>query len=146
LEKEAMAVSFDPKSFDNRGGKIMLQTVEQSSAQRELERFFVVAEAYRRETGKQAFMPACPVDTEWHNLLEQPREYQTFCRNAVGHDIRHEPARGEGEIGWTGTYERLFGQLPDVWFRDTRGILDKARRQKYLDTGVFYASWDCTPY
>ena len=112
----------------------------------ELNRFLVVAQAHRRETGRPAFMPACPVDTEWHRQLEQPEEYQTLCHNTVGQDVRHEPAKGEGNIDWTGTYERLYGPLPEVWFRDTHGILNRRRWQDYLDTGVFYASWDCTPY
>jgi len=124
----------------------MIQTVERSSLSVELGRFLVVAQTHKQETGGQAFMPACPVDTEWHRLLEQPDEYNEFCHDVVGHAIRHEPVQGEGEIDWTGTYEKLYGPLPEVWFRDTRGILNKSRRQTYLDIGVFYASWDCTPY
>lgn len=123
----------------------MIQTAERSSLPRELECFLAVAQTHKRETGKPAFMPACPVDTEWHRLLELPDEYSEFCRNTVGHDVRHEPAQGEGEIDWAGTYEKLYGLLPEVWFQDTRGVLNKSRRQTYLDTGVFYASWDCTP-
>lgn len=124
----------------------MIQVANRSFPSRELERFLAVAQTHQHETGKQAFMPACPVDTEWHRRLEQPKEYMVFCHNAVGPDIRHEPAQGEGEIDWTGTYEKLYGPLPEIWFRNTNGILDRTRRQKYLDTGVFYASWDCTPY
>jgi hypothetical protein len=116
-----------------------------SSLSRELGRFLVVAQAHKRETGKQAFMPACPVDTEWHRLLEQPDEYNEFCQNTVGHTIRHEHAQGKGEVDWTRTYEKLYGSLPEVWFRDTRDALNRSQRQTYLDTGVFYASWDCTP-
>ena len=124
----------------------MIQTAERSSLSGELERFLAVAQMHKQETGKQAFMPACPVDTEWHRFLERPDEYNEFCRDAVGHNVRHESAQGEGEIGWTGTYEKLYGPLPEVWFRDTRGVLNRFRRQTYLDTGVFYASWDCIPY
>jgi len=124
----------------------MIRVADRSSPLRELERFIVVAQTHRRDTGRQAFMPACPIDTEWHRLLEQPEEYRIFCRNAVGQDVRHVPAKGEGEIDWTGTYEKLYGSLPEIWFCNTRGILDKSRRRKYLDTGVFYASWDCSPY
>ena len=124
----------------------MIQVAERSPISGELERFFVVAQIHQRETGRQAFMPVCPVDTEWHHMLKQSEEYQRFCQNAMEKDIRHEPARGDGEIDWTGTYEKLFGHLPEVWFRGTDGILDRSRRQRYIETGVFYASWDCTPY
>ena len=123
----------------------MIQMTERGSLSGELGRFLVVAQMHKRETGKQAFMPACPVDTEWHRLLEQSDEYDQFCHNVVGRSIRHDPAQGEGEIDWTGTYEKLFGPLSEVWFRDTRGVLNRSRRQTYHDTRVFYASWDCTP-
>ena len=116
------------------------------SPSEELGRFLTVAQAYRQETGKQAFMPACPVDTEWHRLLSRPEEYQAFCHRTVGHDIRHEPAKGEGEVEWKGTYERMFGPLPSVWFRDPQGVLDELRHREYVDRGVFRAAWDCTPY
>ncbi len=90
-------------------------------------------------------MPACPVDTEWHHQIKQPKQYRALCRRVVGCEVRHEPAKGKGRINWSKTYEKLFGQLPAVWFRDTNRILDQARRQKYLQTGIFEASWDCTP-
>lgn len=124
----------------------MFEAVNKSSASRELERFLIMAEVYRSETGRQAFMPACPVDTAWHRLLEQPEQYKLFCHNMVGRDILHEPAKGEGEIQWTETYEKLYGPLPATWFRNTKGILNISQRQKYLETGIFYAAWDCVPY
>jgi len=124
----------------------MRQTVDRNTSSKELERFLMVAEAYRHESGRRAFMPACPVDTEWHRILKQPDDYRKFCHAAVARDVLHEPSQGEGEIGWLGTYERLYGRLPEIWFRSTDGILDMSRRQKYLDTGVFYASWECNPY
>lgn len=74
----------------------MIQVTDCNSLSRELERFLVVAQTHQRETDRQAFMPACPVDTEWHRLLERPEEYQVFCRNAVGHDIRHGTRTGRG--------------------------------------------------
>lgn len=123
----------------------MIQTAEVSFLSVELGRFLTVAQMHKQETGRQAFMPACPVDTEWHSLLEQPDKYNEFCCDTVGHTVRHEPAQGEGEIDWTGIYENLYGPLPETWFRDTRGNLNRSRRQTYLDTGVFYASWDCSP-
>ena len=124
----------------------MIQTAERRSPSSELRRFFVVAQVYQQKTGKQAFMPACPVDTEWHHQLDSAEEYQRMCHDVVGRYVHHQPAQGEGEIGWLGMYEKFYGGLPEVWFRDTNGVLDKTRREKYLEAGVFYASWDCTPY
>ncbi len=124
----------------------MSQTVEVNPLQRELSKFLVVAEVFKANTGKQAFMPACPVDTEWHQFLEHPDNYNTFCHEVVGREVRHEPAKGEGEVEWTGTYEAMFGPLPEVWFRDTNGVLNQANRRRYLEEGTFYAAWDCTPY
>ncbi len=124
----------------------MSQMGNGSTALRELQRFLKVAESYQDETGKQAFMPACPVDTQWHQLLNsKPSEYGDFCQNAVGRDIRHMPAKGKGNIQWTRTYERLYGPLPEIWFSDIDGSLDVASQKKYINTGVFYASWDCVP-
>lgn len=123
----------------------MIQTAEENSLSGELKRFLIVAHMHKQETGQQAFMPVCLVDAEWHRLLEQPDDYNEFCHNAEGQDVRHEPAKGRGEISWTRTYEKLYGLLPEVWFQDMGGTLNMSRRQTYLDTGVFYASWDCTP-
>jgi hypothetical protein len=124
----------------------VVQTVESGSSQVELGRFFAVAQTYHQETGEQAFMPACPVDSEWHRLLSAPDEYRAFCHDALGRDIPHQPVKGEGELAWSKTYEKLYGSLPEVWFRDSFGVINTVRRQKYLETGVFYASWDCSPY
>lgn len=119
---------------------------QHSSSDEELKRFLVVAKKYQQETGKRAFMPACPVDKAWHNMLELPAQYSHFCQQSVGGDVLHETAMGEGEIGWTKVYEELYGPLPEIWFQDINGVLEKEHRQVYLDEGVFRASWDCTPY
>ena len=95
----------------------MIQTTERGSSQVELGRFFTAAQMCQQETGEQAFMPACPVDTEWHQLLNSPDEYRAFCHDVLGRDILHEPAQGEGKIGWAETYEKLYGPLPEVWFQ-----------------------------
>ncbi len=111
----------------------------------ELERFLVVAEQYHRETGQQAVMPACPVDSEWHRLIGLPDEYQALCLRAVNRDVKHLPMKGTGEIAWTPVYEQLFGRLPEVWFQGPDGTLNEASWLRYLQTGRFYASWDCVP-
>ncbi|OGI95461.1 hypothetical protein A2917_02790 [Candidatus Nomurabacteria bacterium RIFCSPLOWO2_01_FULL_42_17] len=123
----------------------MSTKIKQVSLGRELQRFFQVAQIHR-ETGRRTFMPACPVDTEWHRRLKNPKRYKGFCRSAVGHEVGHRPVKGEGKIDWTKTYEKLFGKLPEVWFQDTNRILNQQSRLKYLQTGVFHASWDCDPF
>jgi hypothetical protein len=124
----------------------MNMLAQHNALSRELERFFVVSKMYREEAGGQAFMPACPVDTEWHRMLDSPKEYKVFCQKVLGREVLHKAAKGEGEIGWSGIYERQYGPIPEVWFRDITGTLRKTQRRKYLEKGVFYASWDCTPY
>lgn len=120
--------------------------LDETVAIKELERFFVVADVFHQETGKRAFMPACPVDSEWHALLDSPEEYSDLCTDTVGREIKHQPAKGEGQIEWAALYEKLYGPLPDIWFRDANGNLNQSQLQEYIETGIFYASWDCTPY
>lgn len=122
-----------------------MDITRKATSQEELKRFLVVAKQLQ-ETGQQALMPACPVDQAWHDLLESPDEYKHFCHQVVGGDVLHEPCKGEGELGWTKVYEDLYGHLPEVWFQDSNGVLNERCRQEYLETGVFRASWDCTPY
>lgn len=121
-------------------------TAEHSTVMQELERFLIVAEAHQGETGQPAFMPACPIDGEWHRLLEDPDAYRGFCHSTVGHDVPHRSIKGEGVLVWSAVYEKLYGKLPEIWFCDAEGNLNQTTRQQYLDTGVFRASWDCGPY
>ncbi len=123
----------------------MTQSIPTSLANEELARFFVVAQSFRQHGDEQAFMPACPVDTEWHRLLKSPGEYRRFCDAVLGHSVRHDLAQGEGKINWAETYRQLYGHLPEIWFQDTAGVVDVMRQRTYREMGVFYASWDCTP-
>ena len=113
-------------------------------ARRELGRFFQVAAALRKE-GVATHMPACYVDTAWHELLAKKREYKRFCANAVGQTVSHLPTKGEGVLEWVPTYEARFGNLPSIWFTDTQGNLDEKAYERYLEDRQFKASWDCDP-
>lgn len=124
----------------------MTDTESKNLPLRELGRFLMVAKTYQEENKGQVLMPACPVDTQWHELLDDNDEHKQFCHELIGHDIEHRPISGEGEIDWTGTYERLFGPLPKIWFKDSDGNLNDLRWKDYQETGIFRASWECEPY
>jgi len=113
----------------------------------ELGRFFITAKRYTERTGKPAFMPVCVLDEVWHELLTHPDEYSAFCKNVLGGGapLGHFSLKGEGPIEWVSDYEKAFGQLPPIWFFGVDGNQDTRAYESYHETGVFYASWDCTP-
>ncbi|MEZ4888025.1 MAG: hypothetical protein R3E32_25080 [Chitinophagales bacterium] len=115
-------------------------------ATQELEKFFQVAVVYQKKTNKPARMMSCIVDEAWHQILKDELGYQNFCNNVVGQVLPHNQVKGFGVIGWTSIYEDMFGQLPEIWFRNSDGDLDSNTYQKYLKTGIIEAAWDCTPY
>lgn len=121
-------------------------TPEVTDVAQELRRFLVVAAEYKKTTGEQAFMPACPVDQYWHELVEQPLLYARLCEDVVGGHIAHTPITGAGEIPWAEIYENHFGELSTIWFQDLEGSLNTPDLEHYKNTGVFRASWDCSPY
>lgn len=127
-------------------GRQRMLIVDESNAARELERFFVVAEMYSKAEKESAMMPVCLVDEVWHALLEDKDNYKAFCDNAVGTDVLHVEARGHGVLEWVNTYETLYGSLSEVWFCDNENKVNEVWRNEYLDTGLYYASWDCSPY
>lgn len=116
-------------------------------ATQELEKFFQMAVVYQKETNKPSRMLDCVVDEAWHQILKDELGYQLFCNNAVGQIITHDTdtVRDFGVIPWVPTYEKMFGQLPKIWFKNNEGILDSDTYQSYLKTGIVEASWICNP-
>ena len=125
----------------------------------ELSRFFQVAKAEAEAGRSDCFMPDCPVDEYWHELLESPEEYHAFCMNAVGVHVEHindheryPQYQGYGTLTWVPTYEKLFGKLPAVWFANSAGSInweEYAPYSKQPDESLGLnpkASWKCNPY
>ncbi|MGH8887303.1 MAG: hypothetical protein ACRDYX_19485 [Egibacteraceae bacterium] len=110
-------------------------------AQEELEKLFRLAAAGVTDLT----MPSKAIDDVWHALLTERDAYERFSMAACGRVIAHRPNEGEGSVAWTREYESRFGMLDPIWFTDQSGVLDRAAYERYLDTGRFKASWDCSP-
>lgn len=109
-------------------------------AVRELGRFF------RLDQGRMLPMPIGAVDEVWHELVERPDSYASFCHGQVGHHVEHSSeCVGEGAISWKEEYEKAHGEIPEIWFRDANGNLDEESRDRYLKTGIWKACWECGP-
>ncbi|WP_149184081.1 hypothetical protein [Streptomyces sp. TRM49041] len=111
----------------------------------ELGRFFTVTARRFRDGDRrpmEMFSPA--IDAEWHELLTSP-EYADFCTETAGMPLGHAPFIGVGEISWVQAYEEMFGSLPEIWFTDKDGQVDREALNRYRDTGVVVAEWDCGP-
>jgi hypothetical protein len=69
-------------------------------------------------------VPSQEVDDVWHAFLLFTREYEAFCREAIGFFVHHSPTKS----GLTGTkcsrlteaYERVFGAAPSQTGLDAR--------------------------
>ena len=120
---------------------------ESGAALEELGKFFATAKRYTERTGEPAFMPVCVVDEVWHDLLNRPDEYLTFCNEVLGQGqtIGHLAIKGAGPVEWVSDYEETFGKLPSIWVLRTDDEQDAQAYERYRETGVLYASWDCTP-
>ncbi|MCY9784142.1 hypothetical protein KIK06_09575 [Nocardiopsis sp. EMB25] len=114
--------------------------VTPEAARTELARFFTIAETAERAPE----MFSAYIDAEWHRLLGTP-EYETLCRQAVGHGVGHRPDAGSGTPSWIAAYHERFGRLPAVWFAAADGSVDTALRRDYLNGVPFVTAWDCTP-
>lgn len=115
-----------------------------STEQAELGRFLTIA-GRRFAAGQPApemFSPA--VDAAWHELLDSPG-YPAFCAEHAGRSIGHAPGSGAGPVSWVRDYEALFGVLPELWFTDRDGRVDREGVARYRETGVVVAEWDCSP-
>jgi hypothetical protein len=85
------------------------------------------------------------IDAEWHRLLDDPDTYEAFCAAHDAQPLGHAETVGHGEIRWISDYCREFGDLPPVWFANSRGVVDQASYDRYRRTGAVIASWDCSP-
>ncbi|EOO08755.1 hypothetical protein [Bacillus cereus] len=90
-------------------------------------------------------MPSRFIDVIWHDMLENPEEYEAFSNKFAGMVVGHEPIVGEGKIEWVTNYEKRFGKLNSTWFMDQNGRFNKKAYEEYQKTGVWRASWDCGP-
>jgi hypothetical protein len=107
----------------------------------ELGKFFQLAAS----GAENLTMPSEVIDQEWHNLIEDKEAYEQFCIKKCGTVIEHKPCLGDGLVEWTPVYEARFGKLPQTWFIDKQGIFDEQAYKGYLETGKWYAGWDCSP-
>ncbi|MCG7523555.1 hypothetical protein MHW47_03720 [Streptomyces sp. OfavH-34-F] len=115
-----------------------------SNEHRELGRFLAVA-GKRFAAGHgpaEMFSPA--VDAAWHRMLGTP-EYAAFSAEHAGSVLGHRAVNGFGPIGWVATYEEAYGPLPEIWFTDADGVVDRTAFARYEETGTVVAEWDCGP-
>ena len=112
----------------------------------ELKKFFIVALA-RQQRGEKTGMPSCYLDTFWHRIAENPKQYEQFCLEFVGTHalVDHLPYNGEGILEWVPEYEAQFGLLPSIWFTDLDGKVNVPMYDEYMETGTVRASWNCGP-
>ncbi|MEF8727522.1 MAG: hypothetical protein V5B34_04845 [Accumulibacter sp.] len=115
----------------------------ETAAKQELHKFFSLIPDVT-DLGSMK-MPSCVVDDEWHELMRNEQDYILFCSESAGSYIGHAPGNGQSEIEWVGAYEKRYGKLPHIWFTQKNGFFDENGYQKYQDTGVMIASWDCGP-
>ncbi|MCZ1009807.1 hypothetical protein [Streptomyces lydicus] len=110
----------------------------------ELGKFFEVSarEAEAGHTAPEMFSGA--VDAEWHRLLGTP-PYAAFSIQHAGQVVRHVGGYGRGRVSWIPTYEDMFGPLPDTWFTDADGTVDREAMDRYRATGEVWAEWNCSP-
>ncbi len=115
----------------------------QSVATRELGRFFEVA---RARGDSVTVMPACPVDTLWHEFRTQGEEFSTFCLQHADGEVAHREATGFGTIEWVNLYHSMFGEsLPPIWFFTPDGQRFDSDAWEAYHSGELRLSWDCTP-
>ncbi|GAA2433184.1 hypothetical protein GCM10010433_37280 [Streptomyces pulveraceus] len=111
---------------------------------RELGRFLAIA-GQRFACGEgPAEMFSRAVDAAWHQMLATPG-YAAFSTGHAGAVLGHREMRGTGLIGWVAAYEEAYGQLPEIWFTDDKGVLDENALDQYRETGRVVAEWDCGP-
>lgn len=122
---------------------MLKEQVSYEEGQKELEKFFSLLNVQGENKNKN--MPRCFVDTVWHKKLENSKEYEEFCNNTVGSNVKHQKNSGFGEIEWFEEYEEKFGKLSPAWFANEKGEVDLEIFQKYIDTGDVKLEWDCNP-
>ncbi|NEE29424.1 hypothetical protein G3M53_28750 [Streptomyces sp. SID7982] len=115
-----------------------------STATTELRRFLTIT-GQRFRAGQSApemFSPA--VDAAWHALLGTP-DYEALCLESAGQPIRHVENSGYGPVPWVAAYEEAYGPLPEIWFTDADGTVDRSAVARYRESGTVVAEWDCGP-
>lgn len=130
------------------------QDTHHAAAAEELARFFQLHVALDRPIE----MWSERIDRHWHDMLpgcetaepgtsssKAHEAYDRFCIEACGRRIIHAEGKGHGLISWTAAYEERFGKLPEIWFMNEGGVVDRPARDHYLQTGMVIASWDCSP-
>lgn len=130
------------------------QDTHHAAAAQELARFFQLHVALDRPIE----MWSKRIDSHWHDMLpdsetsratanssEAVEAYDRFCIEACGRRIIHLKDKGHGPISWTAEYEKRFGKLPEIWFMNEAGVVDRPAHAHYLRTGMVIASWDCAP-
>lgn len=85
------------------------------------------------------------IDGVWHDMAEDEEAFERFSLEACGHVISHAETSGEGAITFIDAYEERFGKMPDVWFMDAQGRLDRDLFAKHILEGQVVTGWDCTP-
>ncbi|MGW2009618.1 hypothetical protein [Streptomyces sp. G7(2002)] len=110
----------------------------------ELGKFFEIS-AREFEAGNTApEMFSTAIDAEWHRLLGTP-QYAAFSSQHAGQVFAHVGSYGTGRVSWICAYEEVFGPLPDIWFADTDGTVDREAADRYRATGEVWAEWNCSP-
>jgi hypothetical protein len=124
----------------NAEDRVRFMSVE---APRELARFFQIAQA---RGSMSTMMPACPVDTFWHQFQTDVIAFSSFCIEHANGQVAHREAKGSGRVEWADLYQSMFGEsLPEIWFctPDSESFDQDAWEASRL--GEVRLSWDCTP-
>lgn len=116
----------------------------QSPERVELGKFFEVSTREFEAGNSAPEMFSTAIDAEWHRLLGYA-EYAEFSTRHTGQVIGHVSSYGTGRVSWICTYEEMFGPLPDIWFTDADGKVDREAADRYRATGEVWAEWNCSP-
>ncbi|MFI9076238.1 hypothetical protein ACIGW8_07005 [Streptomyces sioyaensis] len=119
-------------------------TPTQTPERVELGKFFEVSAREFEAGNPPPEMFSTAVDAAWHQLLSTS-ECATFCSQHAGQAFGHVASCGNGRVSWVSTYEDMFGPLPDIWFTDADGTVDRAAVDRYRTTGEVWAEWNCSP-
>ncbi|MGW8557120.1 hypothetical protein [Streptomyces tubercidicus] len=110
----------------------------------ELGKFFEVSARKFKAGDLAPEMFSTAMDAEWHRMLGSA-EYVDFSSRHAGQVFGHVTDHGTGKVSWIRTYEEMFGPLPDIWFTDADGAVDRESADRYRETGEVWAEWSCSP-
>ena len=136
------------------GREAMDANIDERSLNIELGRFFAIWSELREPLAM--FSPG--IDAAWHRMLERPDAYAEFCRRFANDHVLHVIGRGTFRrraagvddsspptTDWVTVYEARFGPLSPAWFTDDAGAINRLALQRYRESGVIEAAWDCCP-